>query len=568
MFFRNKRFLSIFMSFVLVFAIVIGVVPAPVSAAEEATLTIVHTNDIHGRINYVAAGERDPSIGHAKFKTFVEDLRAKGNVLLLDAGDVLHGTPEINVSDGKTMVEYMNLLGVDAMAPGNHDFNYGYKRLLELDKMADFPILAANIAYEKDGKAFLKPYTIKEYDGFKVGIFGLGTEETKVKSHPNNTKGLKFTDYYKAAEESVAALKKEGVDLIVGLFHVGLDEETKVKSKDIAKKVKGIDVIVDGHSHDTLEEGLLVEDTLIVQTGNYLQNIGLVEVKLGKDIEKKASLLTVEKAADIEANKALADEIEKLKEENEKITSKVIGSSKVDLVGNREVVRTGESTLGNLITDAMLYAMPDADVAFTNGGGIRASIAKGDITLGNVLEAFPFTNFLCSIEVTGEEIVQAIEHGIKDYPGEAGGFPHVAGMKYSFDPEKPVGEKVTKVLVGGKNIDLKKKYVLVTNDFMAVGGDGYTMFGGKKILAQGALFSDILADYLIAKGEVNPKVEGRIVVGELEEEKPLVKKYKVVKGDVLWKIARKYNTTWQKLAEYNKLKNPHLIFPNQIILIP
>lgn len=589
---KNRRLLSLFLSLALVVGILAASLPMVSFAEKEAkTLTILHTNDIHGRFQY-DDGDRDPSIGHAKFKTLVEDFREKGNVLLLDAGDVLHGTTDINLSKGKAMVNLMNLLEVDAMVPGNHDFNYGYERLLELKEMADFPIIAANLVHESDGSRDFDEYIVKEYDGFKVGIFAIATEETKVKSHPDNTKGIEFTDYIEASKKAVKDLQKENVDIIIGLTHVGVDGETDVTTRDIAKKVEGIDVIVDGHSHTRLEKGELVGDTLIVQTGSHLSNIGIVkiELKYGK-IDKKASLFTVKDAEKLQANKEVEDVINKMEEANKLIKQEVIGKSHVDLIGERDIVRTGESTLGNLITDAMLDAS-NADIAITNGGGIRASITAGDITVEEVLQAFPFTNFSSSIEVSGKEIVDALEHGVKAYPETAGGFPHVAGMKYEFDSSKRVGEKVTKVLIGEKEIDLDKKYELVTNDFMAIGGDGYEMFKGKKIISEGGLFSDILVDYLKKVGEVEPKIEGRIIAVKGEEVKPKVKlevksdaksevkreiklgvkleakKYTVVAGDVLWTIAEKYNTTWEKLAEFNNLKNPHLIFPNQVILIP
>lgn len=597
---RSRKILSLFLSLALVIGIMVGTAPGVTFAEEEAmTLTILHTNDVHGRFEYKDAEDRDPAVGYAKYKTIADGLREEGNVLILDAGDVSHGTLDSNLSEGKAMIDLMNLLEADALVPGNHDFNFGYERLLELKELASFPVIAANVVHEADGSTDFDAYTIKEYDGFKVGIFGIATEETKVKSHPDNTVGIEFTDYIEAAEKAVKDLQAEEVDIIIALTHIGVDGESDVTAVDIAEAVEGIDIIVDGHSHTTLEEGKLVGETLIVQTGSYLSNIGKVELKLedGKIVEKKASLITVEEVADVEEDEEVGDYIEELLAINEIIKKEVIGSSKVELVGEREVVRKGESTLGNLITDSMLHAMGDADVAFTNGGGIRASIAAGDITLGDALTAFPFTNILSTIEVTGEEIILALEHGVQSYPETAGGFPHVAGMKYEFDQSKPAGERVTKVMVGEEELDLEKTYVLVTNDFMATGGDGYEMFAGKTITGEGGLFSDALIAYFKDFGEVEPKMEGRIVVVgeavEVPEEEPEApevpetpevpevpevpeapevtpepRKYSVVSGDVLWRIARKYDTTWEKLAEYNNLKNPHLIFPNQIILIP
>jgi 5'-nucleotidase / UDP-sugar diphosphatase len=582
--FKNKKILSMFLSLVLVLGILVGAAPQTAFADDAKTITILHVNDVHGRVEYQDAESREPSIGYPKLKTKVDEWKAANpNTLLLNAGDTVHGTVDINLSEGKAMIELMNMVGFDAMVPGNHDFNYGSERLLELNEIAEFPILAANLEKE-DGSNDFDGYIIKEMDGVKVGIFGIATEETKYKSHPSNTAGIEFKDYVETSKEMVEKLQEEKVDVIIALVHVGIDGESDVTTIDIAENVDGIDVIVDGHSHSELPEGMVVNDTLIAQAGSYVKNVGVVEVKIedGKVMDKSASFFTVEDAVDIEGDKFIQAKINAIMAENDLIKEQVIGHTTVDLVGERGVVRTGESTLGNLITDAMLEAT-GADVALTNGGGIRASIEKGDITLGDAMTSFPFTNFLSVIEVTGSDIVAALEHGVDSYPDAAGKFPHVAGMTYVFNPEKPAGERVEKVMVAGEELELEGNYELVTNDFVAIGGDGYTMFEGKKIIAEGALLSDVLVEYLKEAGEVAPAIEERIVAStEIEEteepetmpeeeteepEETVAEKYVVKAGDVLWKIAEKFNTTWEKLAEYNNLENPHLIFPEQVIMI-
>jgi len=554
-----KKIFSLFLSLVLVLGVLVGTWTK--AFAEEATkLTIVHVNDVHGRIS---PDEREGAMGFGKFKAKLDQLRGENeNLLLLDAGDVLHGTIDINISQGEAMINLMNLLGFDAMTPGNHDFNYGYERLLELRDMAEFPILGANIVKEADGSSDFEPYTIIEFDGFKVGIFGLSTEETKYKSHPKNTEGIKFENPVLVAEKMVKELKEQEVDVIIALVHLGIEGTAETTSKEVAEKVEGIDLIIDGHSHEELNE--VIGDTLLVQTGNYLSNIGIVDLEIegGKVVKKEARLINTEELQDLEPDAEIEEEIRKIKERNEEVTDVVVGVTKVDLDGERANVRTGETNLGNLITDVMRKST-GADIAMTNGGGIRASIPAGEVKIKDILTAFPFTNTLAVIEVTGEEILAAMEHGVNLYPEQAGHFPHVSGMTYKFDPSRPEGERIVEILVGGEPLVLDKKYTLVTNDFMAEGGDGYTMFENKPFLAEGGLLSDVLIEHFEEVKEVEPKVEGRIVVYEPEPEK-----YVVVPGDVLWKIAEKFNTTWEVLAEYNKLKNPHLIFPGQVILIP
>jgi len=576
--FKSKRIFSLILSLILVLSIFVGTWNKAF-AEEPAKLTIVHVNDVHGRIS-----EDDGGLSFPKFKTFVDQLREENeNFLLLNAGDALHGTLNVNITNGEAMISLMNILKFDAMTPGNHDFNYGYQRLLELKEMAEFPILGSNIIKDEDGTSDFEPYIIKEFNGFKVGIFGLTTEETKYKSHPKNTAGITFANPVEVAEKMVNELKEKGVDVIIALVHLGIEGTAETTSKEVAEKVKGIDLIIDGHSHEELNEK--IGDTLLVQAGSYMEKIGVVtlEIQDGKVINKDAALYSKDELAELEEDEEVVEALAEIEENSKKLRETVVGVTKVDLDGERAHVRTGETNLGNLITDAMRKST-GADIAFTNGGGIRASIPAGEIKLGDVLTAFPFTNTLAVIEVTGEEIKAALEHGVDLYPEQAGHFPHVSGMTYKFDPNKPVGERIVEVLVNGEPLVMDKKYTLVTNDFVADGGDGYTMFK-KPFIGEGGLLSDVLVEYLKEVKEVEPKVEGRIVALPLAEEtKPAEEpakevqtpaqpvkepqKYIVKPGDVLWKIARKFNTTWEVLAEYNKLKNPHLIFPGQVILIP
>lgn len=596
---RGKQFISVILSFVLVLGIMI--VPSSAFAAETQKLTIVHVNDVHGRLKF---DEGQKEIGYGRLKTIVDELKEDNqNVLLLNAGDTFHGVVDVNLTDGKAMVDLMNEVGFDAMVPGNHDFNYGYERLLELKDLAKFPIVGANILKDKDNTSDFDPYTIKEMEnGLKVGIFGLTTEETKFKSHPDNTKGINFGKPVEIAKDVVKKLQEEKVDVIVALIHMGNEGTTLTTSNEIAENVKGIDIIVDGHSHEI--EDKVVGDALLVQTGNYTNNIGVVDIEVedGKIINKEGKLISFDEAKDIVPDPKVEEEINKIDEVNAPKLAEVVGKSKVDLDGERANARTGETNLGNLITDAMRKST-GADIAFTNGGGIRASISAGDMTFGDIITSFPFTNTLAVIEVTGEELTQALEHGVDLYPEQAGHFPHVSGMSYKFDAGKPVGERIVEVLVDGKPLEADKTYKLVTNDFMAAGGDDYTMFEGKTFIAEGGLFSDVLIDYVKELGEVAPTVEGRIIAtvpAEVEEPaqtpepeptpeptteptpepepitepapepvpEPEVRKYVVESGDVLWKIARQFDTTWEKLAEFNSIKNPHLIFPGQVILVP
>ncbi len=434
--------------------------------------------------------------------------------------------------------------------------------------MAEFEFLGANIVKEEDGSSDFEAYIIKEYDGFKVGIFGISTTETKVKSHPNNTLGIEFEDPITASEKMVEELRDQ-VDLLIGLFHIGIDEESEITSIDIAENVEGIDIIVDGHSHSTLVEGMLVNETLIVQAGQWTEEIGIVELVIeeGSIASIEAKLLTHEETAEVEPDAAIVAVIEEIEADNDEILQEVIGKTLLPLVGEREVVRAGESNLGNLITDVMLD-ISGADVALTNGGGIRASIEEGEIKLEDILTTFPFTNYPVVIEVSGQTIADALNFGIDAYPEAAGKFPHVAGMTFKIDTSGEVNEAVD-IMVNGEPIDLEANYKLVTNDFMGAGGDGYVMFADATILAEYGLLSEVLADYVRAEGEIAPALEGRITeveaVEEVEEE---LRSYTVKPGDFLIRIGKMFDKTYQELAKFNNIANPHLIFPDQVILIP
>ncbi|NBI29937.1 5'-nucleotidase C-terminal domain-containing protein [Chengkuizengella marina] len=533
-------------------------------------ITILHTNDTHARIN---EGKYD-GMGLAKLSTLVKQHEAdNANVLLLDAGDTFHGTTFATLEQGKSIAEVFNAVGYDGMAAGNHDFNYGYERLLELKEMVTFPVLSANVIVEETGELLLPPYMIQEVDGVKLGIFGLSTPETHFKTHPKNVEGLEFTDPVQAAQEMVAELQSQEVDVIIALTHLGTDASSTDTSIKVAEGAPGIDLIVDGHSHT--EDNIGESGTLIVSSGEYTKNLGVVELTFDENnelVSKEGSLITKEDATEVEPDAEVQAVIDVITASQETILAEVVGSTSVVLDGEREQVRAGETNLGNLITDAMLNET-GADVALTNGGGIRASIDVGEITKGEVITVLPFGNYIVTKEVSGAVIKAALENGIDSYPDAKGAFPHVAGIDYTIDASKPAGERAVSIQINGEPIDLEKTYVLATNDFLAAGGDEYTMFADIAIKNEYPALDEVLIQYIQEKGTVSPVVENRITAINEETEteevtEPTTGIYIVVPGDYLSKIAVKYNTTWQELQKLNQLDNPNLIFPDQEIIVP
>jgi 5'-nucleotidase len=549
--------------------------------AETVKITVIHTNDTHSRLIGT-----NTEIGFAKIATLIKEAKeANPNTLVLDAGDTLHGMPIVNISKGENAIKVLEAAGYDYMTLGNHDFNYGKERLFELRDMSQVGMLSANIV-DENGEYIFTPYVIEEVGDVKVGIYGLSTPDTVILTNPNNVVGLVFKDPIEVSKEMVEELEDK-TDVIIALAHLGLDESSTLTSKALAQEVEGIDLIIDGHSHSMLEGGQLENNTLIVQTKNYGQNLGYVDIEIleGEVTGITARLLAAADTADVVPDPDLQKIIEDIEAANAEVFNEVIATTGVYLDGVRENVRTKETNLGNLSADAA-RAATGADIAFVNGGGIREDIPVGDITKGKIAAIFPFGNTIEVKKITGADLKAMLEWSVSDYPAAKGAFLQVSGLEFTFDPAKEIGSKVVEILVGGEAFDEAKEYTVAINDFMSTGGDGYAMLADYDVLAIYGTYEEIIIDYLVANGTAGSEVSGRIkvmetVVEELEpvepepvepapvEPEPVEEViYIVVPGDVLWKIAAKYNLTYQKLAEYNNIANPHLIFPDQVIKVP
>ncbi len=460
---------------------------------DNGQLIILHTNDVHSRV--------DDKLGYASVKGWKDYYEAQGaRVMLLDAGDNLHGYPIANLGQGENIVDIMNAVGYTAMTPGNHDFNYGTGRLLELKKDMKFDLLSANFT-DKDGREALTPSKLYNMDGVKVGVIGISTPDTETKTNPENVRGYSFNNnkISNMVQLQINKLEKEGADYIVALGHLGLDEESKPYcSDDIIEQTQGIDVFVDGHSHTALENGKVVKDkagndVMLAQTGNYIESIGKVTIENIKDKDNAKITASLIKEAKIdEPTKKLIDD---KKAEIKPMLDTIVAKTEVMLDGERDPgVRTGETNLGDLAADA-IRAVAGADVALTNGGGIRTSLKEGNITYGNLNSVFPFGNIVVSIDVKGKDILSALEHGTKSYPQASGGFPQVSGMSFEINTAVTTG-RVQNVKVGNVPLDMNKTYKLATNDFTKVGGDGYTMFTGYKKTGEYGALDEALVNYI------------------------------------------------------------------------
>lgn len=521
---QNQRFFS----WLLVFSLIMGLVWAPVksladtpepaapteettkSPADEALrngekeLIVLHANDIHGHAQQDAKGG---NIGYATFKNVVDAFKAEGKtVLVLDAGDATQGTNFATLSKGNSMIRLMNQVPLDGFVPGNHEFDYNRVTALNNRDNSTFPWYASNVFYEGRTELVFKAGEVIERDGIKIGLFGLATPETKYKADPRNTEGLRFADTVEEnvqiAQAEINRLRDEGAQVVIMLCHLGSDEESVVRSTAVAPMLHGLDLVIDGHSHTEWPEGFAQGDALLVSTGEYLKNIGVVTMTFTPDgLTKSARLMPYSEAVTYGENADMARAIKTVEEEQAETQNVVIGKTAALLQGERSFVRTQETNLGDLITDAMRKSS-GADVVLTNGGGIRASIDEGAVTVGEVFTVLPFGNAMTAIKVTGQDILDALNFAASDYPGAAGRFPHVSGMTYFIETAEKGAEgeaaksRVTQVQVNGAALDPEKIYTLATNDFVAVGGDGYTMFGGKEQVALYGSLADIVQGYI------------------------------------------------------------------------
>ena len=472
------------------------------------SITIVHTNDMHGRIV-----SSDTIIG---IDTIAAIYNATPNALLIDAGDAFHGLPFVTFNQGMNAIELMNAAGYSLFVPGNHDFNYGSDWLLHLESLAEFDFIASNLVYEESGESMFDEISVQEINGVTVGFFGLAFPGTPTVTNPVNVIGLDFTNPVEAARRSVETLQAMDVDVIIAIAHLGVDGEAW--GRVVAEEVPAIDVVIDGHSHTLFEEGLWVNDVLVAQAGAHGQYVGKIDITVldGQVISKSASVIDKEAALNFVPNAQMQEEINQLDGDLSEILDEVVGSIPVTLFGDspehRLTLRSSEVAIGNLVADSMRWEL-GADIAIANSGNIRSHLFEGEITKGDVLRVLSFFNFNVMLEVTPALLFDALENGVSAMPGN-GRFPQVSGFSFVFDESAPEGERVLTVIMGGEELDRNDTtttLTLVTSDFVAVGGDGYEMFIDLPVLAQGGTQDEVLILYLDAHDVSDIAIEGRSI---------------------------------------------------------
>ncbi|MCK8482731.1 5'-nucleotidase C-terminal domain-containing protein [Aliiroseovarius sp. S2029] len=503
------------------------------TAAADYTLTVLHTNDFHARFEPISKYDSGCSAedntagecfgGSARLVSAIAEARARSNnSILVDGGDQFQGTLFYTYYKGKLAAEMMNKMGYDAMTVGNHEFDDGPEVLRGFMDAVDFPVLMSNadVSGEPMLADKLAKSTIIERGGEKLGLIGLTPQDTDELASPGPN--IIFTDPVQAVQGEVDKLTAEGVNKIIVLSHSGYGVDQKV-----AAETTGVDIIVGGHTNTLLSnsneraEGpypTMVGNTAIVSAYAYGKFLG--ELNVTFDDEGNITDATGEPIimdAAVTEDEATVARIAEAAAPLDEIRNRVVAQTSEMIDGERDSCRSKECAMGNLIADAMLARVKDQgiQIAIQNGGGIRASIDAGEVTMGEVLTVLPFQNTLSTFQVSGATIVEALENGVSQHEEGAGRFPQVAGLKYTFDVSKPAGERISDVMVMEGDsfvpIDPAKTYGVVSNNYVRNGGDGYKMFrDAQNAYDFGPDLADVTAEYLAELGSTAPTLDGRI----------------------------------------------------------
>ena len=541
-----RKLLSCLLALALLLGGLAAYAEEPVAAND---VVILYTNDVHCAI--------DDSIGYAGLAAYKKAFEKAGyDVLLADNGDAVQGGPVGTLSKGEYVIDLMNAVGYDVATIGNHEFDYGMDQFMALAEKASFPYVSANFT-DLEGNPVLSPYVILEAGGRRIAFVGASTPETFTKSTPTyfqNEQGEYIYDFcqgedgvrlYEAVQKAVDAAREEGAEFVVVLSHLGIDgSSVPYTSSDLIVNTNGIDAVLDGHSHSTIGQEVVLnkdgEDVLLSSTGTKLEAVGALTITAAGELS--TALHTESLFQDDEMTAVVED----VKAQFSDTLSKVVASSQVDLIINDptavdaegkpiRIIRNQETNLGDLCADA--YRMVSgADIGIVNGGGVRAQIPAGDITFEQIIKVHPFGNAMCVIETTGQQILDALEMSARKLPDENGGFLHVSGLTLTIDVNVPstvvtddkdcfvevTGERRVKdVLVNGEPIDPEGTYTLASHNYMLKsGGDGMVMFQGDKLLQDEVMLDNqVLITYItetlggvIGEAYAEPYGEGRITI--------------------------------------------------------
>ncbi|MDQ0321829.1 5'-nucleotidase [Pararhizobium capsulatum DSM 1112] len=587
------------------------------AAFADYELNILHINDLHSRIEAINKYDSTCSAeeeaknecfgGVARLKTEIDAKRAElsgKNTLLLNAGDNFQGSLFFTTYKGAAEAEFLNLMKFDAMTVGNHEFDEGEDGLVGFLDKVTFPVLSSNVlpGYKAKLGDRIMPSLVLDVGGQKIGIVGAVANDTPELSSVGDD--VLIAQDVDTITTAVEELKKQGVNKIIALTHVGYPRDLAVIAK-----IPDVDVVVGGHSHSLLSntdekaEGpypTMVDNpggykVPVVQAGSYSKYLGdLIVTFDDSGVVKAAKGDPILIDSSIKPDASVLTRIAELAKPIEELRNKVIGKSDAPINGDRKVCRYHECEMGNLVADAMLDRVKGQGVtiAIANGGGLRASIDAGDVTMGEVITVLPFQNTLATFQLNGAGITEALENGLSKIEEEGGRFPQVAGLKFSFDKSKPAGSRLISVEVkegdGFVPLDPAKTYSVVSNNFMRAGGDGYSVFKkGENAYDYGPGLETVVADYLAAHQPYKPMTEGRITevvaAAPAETAKPDAKpaepatapgsetKHVIVKGDTLWDLAKATygdGELWHRISDANGKPAPRKLEIGMELAIP
>ena len=500
-------------------------------AAADYSLTILHTNDFHARFepinkfNSTCSGEdNDAGVcfgGSARLITAIEEARARhANSILLDGGDQFQGTLFYTYYKGKLTAEMMNRLGYDAMTVGNHEFDDGPEVLRGFMDAVQFPVLMSNADVSREVllAGVVQKSTVIERDGEKLGLIGLTPQDNDDLASPGPN--VIFTDPVDAVQGEVDRLTSQGINKIILLSHSGFHLDLRV-----AEETTGVDVIVGGHSHTYLNSNdpnaagpypTMVGDTAIVQAYAYGKFLGELNVRFdaaGHVVEATGAPLLMD--AGVTENAAVKARIAEAAVPLDEIRNKVVAETGSPIGGEKSSCRQAVCEMGVAVAEAMLARVQSQgiEVALQNGGGVRASIDAGAITMGEVLTVLPFQNTLSTFQVDGSTILAALENGVSQVESNAGRFPQVAGMRFTYNPNATAGARIRDVIIGDEPLDPDRVYGMVSNNYIRNGGDGYAMFRDAEAAYDfGPDLADVLAEYFAQNTPFEPMVDDRIKV--------------------------------------------------------
>ena len=610
-------------SLLLTAALLLGLA-LPAMAADPAPVVILHTNDVHtatDRYAFVSA-----------YRAEMEKRYGQDRVTLVDTGDAIQGGPIGTLTEGASLVDIMNHVGYDYAIPGNHEFDYGMDVLLDLARnRAQYTYLSCNLL-DQNGKTVFAPYALEDYGDVQVAYVGISTPETLTKSNPTHfqdgsgnyiysfCEGGEGQELYAAVQNAVDAAREEGADCVVALAHLGMEGITSQwTSSAVIANTTGIDVVIDGHSHEAYQQEVSNqsgEPVELVQTGTQLANLGCVILDPATG-DITTQLFSLE-GADVPTDPDTQAYLDGVNRQFEAELQQVVGSTSVSLKATAEnnydwAVRVGETNMGDLVADAYRYAL-GADIGLCNGGGVRADIPVGDITYQDLLSVQPYGNELCLAEATGQEVLDALEMGVRLYPESSGGFLQVSGLTFTVDASIPSSVslshqgaflgvdgpyRVADVKVDGQPLELDKVYTVASHDYMIKsGGDGFTMFQDNTLLKDSVILDNQALISFVTEGlngqvgtdYQDPAGQGRITIltsSDQPVEEPAAEPeakpeaqpelqyrlYTVQKGDSLWRIAAGElgsGRRWQEIYQLNRsvISNPSLIYAGQELKLP